>query len=56
LAADGKVPRWKDAPCGGQYYPSTNIPPTFYTPIIVAGDKVSVFAVFSLKYAPPTPP
>ena len=25
------VPVWTEAPCGGQYFPSTNIPPTSYT-------------------------
>ena len=38
---DGQVPQWKDAPDGGEYNPSTNIPPTAYTPILVTGDKVS---------------
>jgi len=28
------VPVWCEAPCGGQYSPSTNIPPTAYTPIL----------------------
>jgi len=34
---DGKVkkPDWKDAPCGNQYFPSTNIPPTVYTPVLI---------------------
>jgi len=28
------VPVWTEAPCGGKYSPSTNIPPTSYTPIL----------------------
>jgi len=28
------VPIWNDAPCGGHYNASTNIPPTAYTPIL----------------------
>ena len=28
------VPVWTEAPCGGKYFPSTNIPPTSYTPIL----------------------
>ena len=28
------VPVWRDAPCGGTYEPSTNVPPTAYTPIL----------------------
>ena len=27
-------PDWVDAPCGGVYRPSANIPPTSYTPIL----------------------
>jgi len=27
-------PVWTEAPCGGMYQPSTNIPPTSYTPIL----------------------
>jgi len=36
----GKVttPEWKDAPCGTQYSPSPNIPPTVYTPVLVRED------------------
>jgi len=40
---DGKTkkPDWKDAPCGTQYFPSTNIPPTVYTPVLFGeGDRV----------------
>ena len=29
-----KLPQWKEAPCGGHYTPSTNVPPTAYTPIL----------------------
>jgi len=29
-----KNPGWTDAPCGGLYKPSANIPPTAYTPIL----------------------
>jgi len=28
------VPVWTEAPCGGKYQPSTNIPPTSFTPIL----------------------
>eukprot|EP00092_Neocalanus_flemingeri_P029451 GFUD01031979.1.p1 GENE.GFUD01031979.1~~GFUD01031979.1.p1 ORF type:complete len:329 (-),score=114.24 GFUD01031979.1:22-1008(-) len=28
------VPVWTEAPCGGKFFPSTNIPPTSYTPIL----------------------
>jgi len=28
------VPTWKDAPCGNTYRPSSNIPPTAYTPVL----------------------
>ena len=28
------LPEWKEAPCGGLYHPSTNVPPTAYTPIL----------------------
>jgi len=31
---DKEEPQWQDAPCGGQYRPSANIPPTAYTPIL----------------------
>jgi len=35
-------PQWRDAPCGGQYQPSTNVPPTAYTPIIFKDKTASV--------------
>jgi len=28
------LPIWTEAPCGGEYVPSANIPPTAYTPIL----------------------
>ena len=37
---DGQVPQWKEAPDGGEYYPSTNVPPTAYTPILINGERV----------------
>lgn len=39
---DCQIPRWIDAPCGGQYVPCTNIPPTAYTPILISGEKVGL--------------
>jgi hypothetical protein len=39
-AVTGAPPRWKDAPDGGKYYPSTNIPPSKHTPILCRGDQV----------------
>ena len=28
------VPTWQEAPCGGIYKPSSNLPPTSYTPVL----------------------
>ena len=50
---DGQVPEWRDAPCGGEYVPSTNVPPTAYTPIIVRGDKVNLVNVQNLDFRRP---
>jgi len=36
------VPVWRDAPCGGQYRPSTNTPPSSYTPVLVWRGEVQV--------------
>ena len=33
-AAAPLPPTWQDAPNGAKYYPSTNIPPTSYTPVL----------------------
>ena len=33
------VPTWLEAPCGGMYKPSSNIPPTSYTPILYWQDN-----------------
>ena len=35
-----KLPQWKEAPCGGHYEPSTNVPPTAYTPVLYTTDEV----------------
>ena len=32
-----QVPKWKEAPCGGHYETSTNVPPTAYTPVLFQG-------------------
>eukprot|EP00095_Tigriopus_kingsejongensis_P004293 maker-scaffold722_size106786-snap-gene-0.29 protein:Tk04293 transcript:maker-scaffold722_size106786-snap-gene-0.29-mRNA-1 annotation:"hypothetical protein DAPPUDRAFT_327362" len=34
------IPEWREAPDGGQYFPSNNIPPTRYTPILLRGSQV----------------
>ena len=40
------MPQWKDAPDGvGEYSPSTNIPPTAYTPILVNGERVILIEI-----------
>ena len=36
-----EIPKWVDAPDGGEYYPSTNIPPTGYTPILFSKNEGS---------------
>ena len=33
------MPIWRDPPCGGTYEPSTNVPPTAYTPILFKDDS-----------------
>ena len=33
------VPIWLDAPCGGMYKPSSNMPPTSYTPVLYWQDR-----------------
>ena len=33
------MPIWRDSPCGGTYEPSTNVPPTAYTPILFKDDS-----------------
>lgn len=33
------VAQWKDAPCGGHYEASTNIPPTAFTPILYKNNE-----------------
>jgi len=33
------VPIWLDAPCGGMYKPSSNLPPTSYTPVLYWQDR-----------------
>ena len=32
-------PTWRDAPCGGRYTPSTNLPPTSFTPVLLWDEK-----------------
>ena len=32
-----QVPKWQEAPCGGHYEASTNVPPTAYTPVLFQG-------------------
>jgi hypothetical protein len=34
-----KEPAWRDAPCGGQYRPSSNMPPTAYTPVLLRQEE-----------------
>ena len=40
VTKDRKLPQWKEAPCGGHYEPSTNVPPTAYTPVLYTTDEV----------------
>ena len=42
-AVTPQVPKWKEAPCGGHYETSTNLPPTAYTPVLFQGKKLYLF-------------
>jgi hypothetical protein len=41
VVSEGQLPQWKEAPCGGEYVPSTNVPPTSYTPILFNAGNVT---------------
>ena len=47
-AVTPQVPKWQEAPCGGHYEASTNVPPTAYTPVLFQGcQKTRVKTTFS---------
>jgi len=47
------VPVWTEAPCGGMYFPSTNIPPTSYTPILYKSNDQLVLQPMLWGLVPP---
>ena len=44
-AVTPQVPKWKEAPCGGHYETSTNLPPTAYTPVLFQGKNLHALFV-----------
>ena len=42
VVTGSKLPIWRDAPCGGTYEPSTNVPPTAYTPILFKDERAGI--------------
>ena len=47
------VPVWTEAPCGGKYFPSTNIPPPSYTPILYKSSDQLVLQPMMWGLVPP---
>jgi len=47
------VPVWTEAPCGGKYLPSTNIPPTSYTPILYKSQDQMILQPMLWGLVPP---